>query len=178
MTEDNVLVNAVSSDGKTVFKTNDPQPIKKYQSSNMQSTKQSTKPSYYTKTQSYSSNNNNPNKIKSNKNQMIDDYDLINSFYQPVSQTTSSYALPSMNDQWDFFQNFNKYVTRYWFKINPVSNISRNRIGISTAIIILVHNFILTVFNVEQCLNIMVYLCGIQIGNQRNSAFRSFVSNK
>ncbi|XP_025414663.1 uncharacterized protein LOC112686535 [Sipha flava] len=33
-TDDNVLVQSVSSDGKTVLNTNDPQPIKKYYGSN------------------------------------------------------------------------------------------------------------------------------------------------
>lgn len=94
VTEDNVLTQSVSSDGQNVLKTNDPQPIKKYQKVNKSSK---------------SSTNQNPN-----KKQHANNYKAANSAVEyPASHTSTSYYStfpPTMNNQWDFFENFSKYV--------------------------------------------------------------------
>nr|UXL78658.1 salivary effector protein 2204 [Schizaphis graminum] len=94
ITEDNVLTQSVSSDGKTVFKTNDPQPIKKYQ--RVENTKKS----------------------PTNQNQkQHENYRPANSaieYYSPIPArhtSTSHYSTsPMMDNRWNFLENFSKYV--------------------------------------------------------------------
>ncbi|KAF0765039.1 Uncharacterized protein FWK35_00012010 [Aphis craccivora] len=92
ITEDNVLTQSVSSDGQNVLKTNDPQPIKKYQRVNKNSK---------------SSTNQNPN-----KKQHANNYKAANSATEyPASHTSTSFYStfpPMMDNQWNFFENFSK----------------------------------------------------------------------
>ncbi|KAE9525059.1 hypothetical protein AGLY_014473 [Aphis glycines] len=95
VTEDNVLTQSVSSDGQNVLKTNDPQPIKKYQKVNKSSK---------------SSTNQNPTKKQHANNYKA----AANSAVEyPAGHTSTSYYStfsPMMNNQWDFFENFSKYI--------------------------------------------------------------------
>jgi len=92
ITEDNILTQSVSSDGKTVFKTNPPQPIKKYQSANK--------------------NNNNLSKDQnSNKNQQIQNDAENDVIPYPAKHSSTSYhysTIPTM-DMNSFFEHFSKY---------------------------------------------------------------------
>lgn len=91
ITEDNVLTQSVSSDGKTVFKTNTPQPIKKYQTVNK--------------------NNKNSSKNQgSNKNQRIQNNAANSAITHPAKHSSSSYysTFPTMDGN-TFFENFSKY---------------------------------------------------------------------
>jgi len=94
VTEDNVLTQSVSSDGQNVLKKNDPQPIIKYQKVNKNSK---------------SSTNQNPNKKPHANN-----YKAANSATKyPAGHMSTSYFStfpPIMDNQWNFFENFNKYV--------------------------------------------------------------------
>ncbi|XP_026819965.1 uncharacterized protein LOC113558671 [Rhopalosiphum maidis] len=92
ITEDNVLTQSVSNDGKTVFKTNDPQPIKKYQ--RVKNTKKS----------------------PTNQNQkQHENYKIANSAIEypaiPARHTSTQYysTSPMMDNRWNFLENFNKY---------------------------------------------------------------------
>jgi len=95
ITEDNVLTQSVSSDGKTVFKTNDPQPIKKYQKFK------------------------NIKKSPTNQNQnqkQYENYKPANSAIKypviPAGHTSTQYysTSPMMDNRWNFLDNFSKYV--------------------------------------------------------------------
>lgn len=92
ITEHNVLTQSVSSDGQTVLKANDPQPIVKYQGVKKNSRKS-------TKNQN------------SNKNQQINNNSFNGAIKNPAGHSSTSYYSTSpMMDQLKFFENFSKYI--------------------------------------------------------------------
>lgn len=111
VTGENVLTQAVSSDGMTVFKVDDPQPIKKYNSANNANSVNgnSNNKNFYatyanTQTPKYKYSN---NKNKNNNRQ--DNYNLVTSEYENPNQHSTSYSLSSSNTQW-ILENIGKYV--------------------------------------------------------------------
>lgn len=94
ITEDNILTQAVSSNGQNVLKTNEPQPVKIY--------------SRFDKNSKSSTNQN------SDKKQHANNYKAANSASEyPAGHTSTSYYSafpPMMDNQWNFFENFSKYV--------------------------------------------------------------------
>ncbi|XP_025207447.1 uncharacterized protein LOC112603189 [Melanaphis sacchari] len=91
ITEDNVLTQSVSSDGETVFKANEPQPIIKYQNSNK-----------------------NTNNLSTNQKKN-GNYKTMNSEIEyeiPIEHTSSShFNFPNiMKNQWKFLERMNRLI--------------------------------------------------------------------
>lgn len=102
---ENLLTQSVSSDGKTVFSSNSPQPIKKYGSINNNDNKnpavQSTKTAYDKESQTNKQNSNKKpqsNNMKTNKNKPNNYY---STYFSPVE-------IPMA--QWNLIENMNRYV--------------------------------------------------------------------
>lgn len=94
VTDDNVLTQSVSSDGKNTLKTNSPQPIKKYQSVDKNPK------TWYT-------TNQNSNTIQQEK------YNSKNNGYEfPIGHTSILHYSnsPMLTDRQWFFENLSKYV--------------------------------------------------------------------
>ncbi|XP_060858326.1 uncharacterized protein LOC132935728 [Metopolophium dirhodum] len=92
MTDDNVLTQAVSSDGQNVFKTNDPQPIKKYQKAN--------------------TNNKKPSKNQNlNRKQRIQNNAANGAITYPAGHSSTSYysTFPTMDGS-NFFEHFSRLI--------------------------------------------------------------------
>jgi len=91
VTDDNVLTQAVSSDGQNVFKTNDPQPIKKYQKANTNNKK--------------SSKNQNLNKKQQKQNNAANGV-----ITYPAGHSSTSYYsnFPTMNGN-NMFEHLSRY---------------------------------------------------------------------
>ncbi|NP_001156070.1 uncharacterized protein LOC100159485 precursor [Acyrthosiphon pisum] len=90
MTDDNVLTQSVSSDGQNVFKTNEPQPIKKYQKAN-------------------TNNKNSPKNQNLDRKQRLQNNAANGAITHPAGHLSTSYysTFPAMDEK-NFFEHFSR----------------------------------------------------------------------
>lgn len=118
---DNLLTQAVSSDGKTVFSTNSPQPIKKYQSTNINNNENSNskKPKTQTTNPYYQNTNTQSNKQHSSKKPQgnrEENFESTNGVY-------STHMSPIDLNQWNFIEHISKYVQIMFGSFNLIQSL-------------------------------------------------------